>query len=156
MARGYALNVEAVKEALNARTVTATDVSRSFGLSDNWLNTMLSVGRASKENAEKLERALFAKPGAFIVNEPKEEPKEAAKKEQPTEESREIIKLLQELVKNTAVIRAQGEEIIGRLNTMAKDATAQRAVGITKLTEIQTQIFKTRSAIERAQEGGTK
>lgn len=156
MTRGCAINVEAVKETLNARNVTATDVSRSFGLSDNWLNTMLSVGRASNENVEKLERALFVKPGAFILPEKKEEPKETAKKEQPAEENREIIKLLQELVKNAAVIRAQGEEIIGRLNTMAKDATAQRAVEITKLTEIQTQIFKTRSAIERAQEGGTK
>ena len=156
MSRGYALNVEAVKETLKARNVTATDVSRAFGLSDNWLNTMLSVGRATAENAKKLECALFVKPGTFIISEPKEEPKETAKKEQPAEENREIIKLLQELVKNAAVIRAQGEEIIGRLNTMAKDATAQRAVGITKLTEIQTQIFKTRSAIERAQEGGTK
>lgn len=156
MARGYALNVEAVKETLKARNVTATDVSRSFGLSDNWLSAMLSVGRATEENAKKLECALFVKPGTFIIAEPKEEPKEAAKKEQPAEESREIIKLLQELVKNAAVIRAQNEEIIGRLNTMTKDATAQRAVGITKLTEIQTQIFKTRSAIERTQEGGTK
>lgn len=156
MARGCAINAEAVKEALTQRNVTATDVSRSFGLSDNWLSTMLSVGRTSKENAEKLERALFVKPGAFILPEEKEEPKETAKKEQPTEENREIVKLLQELVKNAAVIRAQGEEIIGRLNTMAKDATAQRAVGITKLTEVQTQIFKARSAIERAQEGGAK
>ena len=146
MERGVSVNVEAIKATMKERKVTAADVSRSFGLTPNWLSNILCVGRASEQTVEKLERALFAEAGAFAVNEePKEEPEGGAAKDNGDA----VIKLLQELVKNTAIIRAQGEEIIGAIRSASKDAKDQRAVIITKETSIETAVLKVRSAIER-------
>lgn len=146
-----AINVDQIKSDLQKMGVTQEQVGIAIGRSRSWLGNILHNGTATEESLQKIEMALFKPSGAYKIEEKKNEdkPEKDASKGNGEEYVR-IVKLLEELVKNTSVIRAQNEEIVGELHSWRKTNVDQHANMIERCKEQITQMMKVRSAVERS------
>ena len=155
---------DAVKRDMGAMGITAARLSAAMGKHGTFVSNLFRNERVERANAEAVAVALFKDKNAYIIPEPEKKVVPEATTPTPSAEQQTAVEtadqrylklcvdLMQELVKNTSVIRAQNEEIIGILHADGKTLKDQNGLIVEKINGVTTQIMKVRSAIDRAAE----